>query len=42
MATSLISIVLYPGFKLLEATGPLSVFNYANARLARGGQSAGL
>ncbi|HDS1115488.1 TPA: helix-turn-helix domain-containing protein [Pluralibacter gergoviae] len=41
MATSLISIVLYPGFKLLEATGPLSVFNYANARLAAAGKAPG-
>ena len=41
MAKLPVSIVLYPGFKLLEATGPLSVFNYANARLAAAGGAGG-
>ncbi|EMH4163739.1 GlxA family transcriptional regulator [Pluralibacter gergoviae] len=41
MADSQIAIVLYPGFKLLEATGPLSVFNYANAQLVAAGRPPG-
>ncbi|NML32953.1 GlxA family transcriptional regulator [Paraburkholderia antibiotica] len=37
--TVTIDIVIYPGFKMLEAIGPLSVFNAANLHLERRGQS---
>ncbi|MDA8445795.1 GlxA family transcriptional regulator [Paracidovorax valerianellae] len=36
-----VDIVVYPGFKALEAVGPMSVFDYANVHLARRGQPAG-
>jgi len=36
-----IDLVIYPGFKALEAIGPLSVFEYANFHLARSGRPAG-
>ncbi|MDD0837018.1 helix-turn-helix domain-containing protein [Curvibacter sp. HBC61] len=36
-----VQIVVYPGFKALEAVGPLSVFDYANVHLARRGQGPG-
>ncbi|WCM94924.1 GlxA family transcriptional regulator [Acidovorax sp. NCPPB 2350] len=36
-----VHIVVYPGFKALEAVGPLSVFDYANVHLARRGRPAG-
>ncbi len=34
-------IVVYPGFKALEAVGPLSVFHYANVHLVRRGRPEG-
>ncbi|MDA8521479.1 GlxA family transcriptional regulator [Acidovorax sp. NCPPB 4044] len=36
-----VHIVVYPGFKSLEAVGPLSVFDYANVHLVRRGRPAG-
>lgn len=36
-----IDIVVYPGFKALEAIGPLKVFDYANSRLAARGKGPG-
>jgi transcriptional regulator GlxA family with amidase domain len=36
-----IDIVVYPGFKAMEAIGPMSVFEYANLHLARRGKPAG-
>ncbi|WP_019574357.1 GlxA family transcriptional regulator [Curvibacter lanceolatus] len=36
-----VDIVVYPGFKALEAVGPLSVFDYANLHLARRGLGPG-
>ncbi|MFG6448940.1 GlxA family transcriptional regulator [Roseateles sp. BYS180W] len=36
-----VAIVIYPGFKALEAVGTLSVFDYANRRLWQRGQAAG-
>jgi transcriptional regulator GlxA family with amidase domain len=36
-----IDIVVYPGFKALEAIGPMSVFEYANLHLRRRGQPDG-
>ncbi|MBY4867739.1 helix-turn-helix domain-containing protein [Burkholderia anthina] len=36
-----VDIVVYNGFKVLEVTGPMSVFNYANFHLARRGISGG-
>ncbi|WP_026433285.1 GlxA family transcriptional regulator [Paracidovorax oryzae] len=36
-----VHIVVYPGFKALEAVGPLSVFDYANVHLARRGRPPG-
>lgn len=36
-----IDIVVYPGFKAMEAIGPMSVFEYANLHLQRRGKSAG-
>lgn len=35
--TRRVHIVIYPGFKALEAIGALTVFNYANAQLAANG-----
>ena len=32
-----VHLIIYPGFKLMEAIGPLSVFTYANRRLAERG-----
>jgi transcriptional regulator GlxA family with amidase domain len=36
-----VDIVVYPGFKALEAIGPISVFEYANIHLQRHGQAIG-
>lgn len=36
-----IGLVIYPGFKTLEATGPLSVLHYANEHLRAAGQAGG-
>lgn len=36
-----IELVVYPGFKALEAIGPMSVFDYANVHLRARGQSDG-
>lgn len=36
-----VDIIVYPGFKALEAVGPLSVFEYANLHLKRRGQAPG-
>lgn len=36
-----IDLVVYPGFKSLEAIGPMSVFDYANVHLCARGQSDG-
>jgi transcriptional regulator GlxA family with amidase domain len=36
-----VDIIVYPGFKALEAIGPMSVFEYANLHLQRRGQSSG-
>jgi transcriptional regulator GlxA family with amidase domain len=36
-----IDLVVYPGFKALEAIGPMSVFDYANVHLRARGQSDG-
>ncbi|AOI90612.1 AraC family transcriptional regulator [Burkholderia pseudomultivorans] len=36
-----VDIVIYPGFKALEAIGPLSVFSYANVHLEQRGLDAG-
>ncbi|QHJ00666.1 helix-turn-helix domain-containing protein [Xylophilus rhododendri] len=36
-----VDIVVYPGFKALEAIGPMSVFDYANVHLARRGDPPG-
>ena len=36
-----IELVLYPGFKALEAIGPMSVFDYANVHLRDRGQGDG-
>lgn len=35
-----VDIVIYPGFKSLEAIGPMSVFEYANIHLQRQGKPA--
>lgn len=32
-----VHLIIYPGFKIMEAIGPLSVFTYANKRLAERG-----
>jgi len=39
--THTIDIVVYPGFKALEAIGPLKVFDYANTHLRRRGLAGG-
>ncbi|MYM35808.1 helix-turn-helix domain-containing protein [Duganella sp. FT94W] len=36
-----VDIVVYPGFKAMEAIGPMSVFEYANLHLQRRGKTAG-
>jgi transcriptional regulator GlxA family with amidase domain len=36
-----VDIIVYPGFKALEAIGPISVFEYANLQLQRRGQGIG-
>lgn len=36
-----VDIVVYPGFKAMEAIGPMSVFEYANLHLQRRGQGPG-
>lgn len=36
-----VDIIIYPGFKALEAVGALSVFKYANAHLKRRGRDGG-
>ncbi|MEG2050169.1 MAG: GlxA family transcriptional regulator, partial [Comamonas sp.] len=36
-----IDLVVYPGFKALEAIGPMSVFDYANIHLRARGQQGG-
>jgi transcriptional regulator GlxA family with amidase domain len=36
-----VDIVVYPGFKAMEAIGPMSVFEYANLHLLRRGQGPG-
>lgn len=33
-----VDVIIYPGFKALEAVGALSVFKYANAHLKRRGR----
>ncbi len=33
-----VDIVVYPGFKAMEAVGPMTVFDYANIRLAQQGR----
>ena len=32
-----VDLVVYPGFKALEAIGPMSVFDYANVHLRQKG-----
>jgi transcriptional regulator GlxA family with amidase domain len=39
--TITLDMVVYPGFKALEAIGPMSVFEYANLHLQRRGRPAG-
>ena len=39
--TITVDIVVYPGFKAMEAIGPMSVFEYANLHLARQGRAVG-
>ena len=36
-----IDLIVYPGFKSLEAIGPMSVFDYANIHLRARGQRDG-
>src|SRR6218665_1899997 len=36
-----VDLVVYPGFKALEAIGPMSVFDYANVHLAQRGRPPG-
>lgn len=36
-----VDIVVYPGFKAMEAIGPMSVFEYANLHLQRRGRAPG-
>jgi transcriptional regulator GlxA family with amidase domain len=36
-----VDIIVYPGFKAMEAIGPMSVFEYANLHLQRHGKAAG-
>ncbi|AOJ11111.1 GlxA family transcriptional regulator [Burkholderia mayonis] len=37
--TTTIDVVIYPGFKAIEAVGVINVFDYANARLAAAGHA---
>jgi transcriptional regulator GlxA family with amidase domain len=39
--TTTVDIIVYPGFKAMEAIGPMSVFEYANLHLQRRGRPAG-
>jgi transcriptional regulator GlxA family with amidase domain len=39
--TRTVDVVVYPGFKAMEAIGPMSVFEYANLHLQRRGRPAG-
>jgi len=39
--TRTVDLIVYPGFKSLEAIGPMSVFEYANLHLERRGHRAG-
>lgn len=39
--TITVDIVVYPGFKAMEAIGPMSVFEYANLHLQRRGKAPG-
>ncbi|MES2257093.1 MAG: helix-turn-helix domain-containing protein [Pseudomonadota bacterium] len=36
-----VDLIVYPGFKAMEAVGPMSVFEYANLHLQRRGQGTG-
>lgn len=36
-----VALIIYPGFKTLEATGPLSVLGYASQHLAAAGRAGG-
>lgn len=36
-----VDIIVYPGFKAMEAVGPMSVFEYANVHLRRAGRPDG-
>ncbi|SFV11612.1 GlxA family transcriptional regulator [Pseudoduganella namucuonensis] len=36
-----VDVIVYPGFKAMEAIGPMSVFEYANLHLGRRGQPLG-
>lgn len=40
-AATTVDIIVYPGFKAVEAIGPLSVFEYANLHLQRRGKPIG-
>jgi transcriptional regulator GlxA family with amidase domain len=40
-AEQTVDIIVYPGFKAVEAIGPMSVFEYANLHLQRRGKAAG-
>lgn len=39
--TRTVDIIVYPGFKAMEAIGPMSVFEYANLHLQRRGRAPG-
>jgi transcriptional regulator GlxA family with amidase domain len=39
--TRSVDVIVYPGFKAMEAIGPMSVFEYANLHLQRRGQPIG-
>ena len=40
-STRSVDIIVYPGFKALEAVGPMSVFEYANIHLQKQGRAVG-
>jgi transcriptional regulator GlxA family with amidase domain len=40
-AVTTVDIIVYPGFKAIEAIGPMSVFEYANLHLQRRGKAQG-
>jgi transcriptional regulator GlxA family with amidase domain len=40
-AATTVDIIVYPGFKAVEAIGPMSVFEYANLHLQRRGKAPG-